>query len=71
MVTGHTHIICYGNNDFGWYNYCHGWTKFEKQLQDIPISYVMVMMTSDYIIVVTVELASKNGYKTYPYHMLW
>ena len=35
------------------------------------IMYVMVMMTLDYIIIVKVELASKNGYSTYPYHMLW
>ena len=27
----------------------------------------MVMMTLDYIIIVTVELISKNGYRTYPY----
>ena len=25
------------------------------------------MMTSDYIIIVAVELASKNGYRIYPY----
>ena len=27
----------------------------------------MAMMISDYIIIVTVELISKNGYRTYPY----
>ena len=40
-------------------------------IQDIHISHVMVMMTLDYIIVITVELTSKNGYRTYPYHVLW
>ena len=34
-------------------------------LQNIPISCVMVMMTSDYIIVVTVELVSKMVVETY------
>ena len=70
-VTGHIHIIYYGNDDFRLHNHCRGSTHIEKQLQDIPISCVMVMMTLDYIIVVTVELASKNGYRTYPYHVLW
>ena len=27
----------------------------------------MAMMTVDYIIIFAVELASKNGYRTYPY----
>ena len=27
----------------------------------------MAMMTLDYIIIFAVELASKNGYRTYPY----
>ena len=31
----------------------------------------MVMMTSDYMIIVMVELTLKNGSKTYPYHVLW
>ena len=70
MVTGHTHIICYSNNDFRLHNHCRGWTCIEKWLQNIFISYVTVTMTSNYIIIVVVELASKNGYRTYPYHML-
>ena len=31
----------------------------------------MVMMISNYIIIVAVELTLKNGHKTYPYHVLW
>ena len=27
-------------------------------------------MTSDYIIIVTVELILKNGYRTYPYYVM-
>ena len=53
--------MCYGNDDFGLHNHCRSRTHIEKWLQDIPISCVMVMMTSDYIIVVTVELILKNG----------
>ena len=48
-VTGHIHIICYGDDDFRLHKHCRGWTCIEKQLQDIPISYVIVMMTLDYI----------------------
>jgi recombinational DNA repair protein RecT len=53
--------ICYGNEDFRLHNHCHSWTHIKKWLQDIPISCVMVMTTSDYIIVVTVKLVLKNG----------
>ena len=71
MVIEHTYIICYGNNDCRLHNHCRGCTCLKKQLQDISISHVMVMMILDYIIIFAVELTSKNGHRTYSYHVLW
>ena len=49
----------------------HSWNHIEKWPQMITISYHVAIYSLEYIIIITIEIRSKNGPKWYIYHIKW
>ena len=76
------HVTYSGHGDFrlynNWYrwNWCfglhnnqYGWNRIGNWCLVMPISYIVVMVTSDYIITGTSEIELKIDAWWYPYHI--